>query len=403
MTSLLIMAKVLIKGHWSPLAFILVLANFTLMPSVGDAQTLDIWIKAFIPIYQIGSTPNYVRPVPGKPGKFMIPGPLSDQVPVIGSVPFLANTCYNTNDRMWSTDKTADAKLSLRIKIKIDNGAVTVLEAPSAEVGETLQFACSTGNITCQKRATANIAGVSQPRFDNGVVIFHLQGDAGNPCIAVPDDLKPSVKFDGDVRIDPTSGTIGFDGSVAQFPAYEMYLTVDGGEPQTIFQSIVNKSEAPDLRKNTDIHAVVRYKKSGVWENSDPRWRVSTNFGSGNPMWNVTMDNIHIRLQRDQQGKMVAAALEARMTERLVAGHVASVIPQNVHHFTVSSMRSVGNWMEVIFAGSPTNAPRTRAEFRGSILPDKISGVLFFKRTDQSSPLDWGVSILNMDIPKVGN
>jgi hypothetical protein len=57
-----------------------------------------IWIKSFIP-NKHDTNPGFVIPVPHQPGKTMFKGPLV--------------SCYNTNNRVFFDDSSAEAKTRL--------------------------------------------------------------------------------------------------------------------------------------------------------------------------------------------------------------------------------------------------------------------------------------------------
>ncbi len=69
---------------------------------------------------------------------------------------------------------------------------------------------------------------------------MNLAGAGRNPCVPG----APPIDYRGTVTIDVFSRTVSFMGWVDEFPAFEMFGSVDGGPAKSLFL------KSPDLGKN---------------------------------------------------------------------------------------------------------------------------------------------------------
>lgn len=92
--------------------------------------TFAFWIKAFIPAeVPLGNNQMYTLPVPGQPGKTMIPHPLrmetyAPQDPDSKQdweKSVINDYGYSTNNRGFSNDENAESKMTTFAKISIFN------------------------------------------------------------------------------------------------------------------------------------------------------------------------------------------------------------------------------------------------------------------------------------------
>lgn len=201
------------------------LAPIALFSSSANAEHYRIWVKSFIP----NSGLDIVVPVPNADGRFMLPGPHIAGIPI-------DSTCYNTNDRSFSDDVDAEAKISLRYDFDVLAPGIANVSSSIPPAGETLRYDCATGAILATGQATTDDLQLGEVEFDGGVVRFSVDGDAANPLISLPNFVVPSIKVHGTMTLDTNKRSISFSGTVAKFPSYEGYLSVDGGPPVPIFK-----------------------------------------------------------------------------------------------------------------------------------------------------------------------
>jgi hypothetical protein len=219
--------------------------------------TLTIWIKAFIP-NKHDTNPGFIRPRPGVAGQTMIPGP---NIPFTDiSVPLVGKFCYNTNNRGFSMEPGAEAKITSFITLKVSIEGLREASIAAPVLHPTQEYDCHTGQVTCVKTANPDTVKVSQPAVSGKTITFSMNGDAANPCIHVSAALTPSIKYHGIVTVDVEAGTVTFKGTTADFPSYEAYLSVDGKTPTPIFQLPPEPhSTAWALVFNRPVNQTVRY------------------------------------------------------------------------------------------------------------------------------------------------
>jgi hypothetical protein len=199
-------------------------AALFLSANAAHADHFKFWLKAFIP----GSGLDIVKPVPKAPGRFMIPGP---QILGIGD-----STCYNTNDRSFTSAIGAEAKITAIAEFDLTSVGIANFKTDAPDIGQTIRYDCSTGAILKTGKAADTNISISKPTLAGAAASFAVDADAANPLINAPETFVPSIKIHGTIKIDPTSRSVGFDGTIARFPSYEAYISVNGGEPKTIFQ-----------------------------------------------------------------------------------------------------------------------------------------------------------------------
>jgi hypothetical protein len=194
---------------------------------------LKIWIKSFIP-NRHDSNPGFIRPLPGSPGKTMIPGP---NIPYTNiAMPLVGGSCYNTNNRLFSPDLNAEAKItsSITLNVSFDGPNGYTIDPPV--IDPTQEYDCKTGQVTCMKPTNSDAIIIDKPGYDSTYIYFGMHGNASDPCISAPSALVPSIKYDVTVLIDYPHGMLMFKGSAANFPSYEAYFSVDGGPATPIIQ-----------------------------------------------------------------------------------------------------------------------------------------------------------------------
>lgn len=120
------------------LAWIVLAASASPLP--GQSIRVHLWVKVFIPKTH-PTNPGYVKPVPGAPGKWMIPGPTP------------LDQCFFTDHRDFSSEKSASARVTTEFFLVINgNSASTTAPAPHIHTaGISTKVNCSTGSVIGQK------------------------------------------------------------------------------------------------------------------------------------------------------------------------------------------------------------------------------------------------------------
>jgi hypothetical protein len=204
-------------------------------------ERLHVWFKAFIP-NAIASNPNYVKPVPGRPGKFMIGGPplISEPALLKKDPSLLKQTCYLTDSRGFSTDVAASARITTEFVLVVDGARSRVEKVQGRDFHRSSgseAVHCQTGQTLKQATAKAIVPltgeqfGIGGPHIAGSKVQVIFQVAAADPLIP-----SPSLDYSIDMTYDGTSGELSFKGSVGKFPSFEGYAAIEGQTPKQLFQ-----------------------------------------------------------------------------------------------------------------------------------------------------------------------
>jgi hypothetical protein len=192
----------------------------------ASIRTIRIWIKAFIP-----STVEGAQLVPGSgehAGKTMVANR------------WLLNRSFLTDQRGFSSDIHAEARMHSEIEIDLVKGRETF---HFHHCYDTIEVDAKTGEEKCRAQGDTNHMrfhdfdkSPDQRRYE-----VRIKAGSKNPCAKVgPLKVSPNVDYVGTITVligdDPSMALVTFDGKIEKYPAFEMYATANGGEPQTIFQ-----------------------------------------------------------------------------------------------------------------------------------------------------------------------
>lgn len=191
----------------------------------GKITALRIWMKAFIPSDLEGVEPV---PVGEHAGKLMLKSP----------EPF--KTCFLIDQRNFSSDINASARVHSQIDIDTQRG--TLIEQHHY-CCESIEIDCADGTEKCREAGDNSQMQFSDFEVSDGgkKITVTLQGSAKNPCFSVAGiKLSPNLDYEGilTITLDETRqrATVGFEGNIETYPAFEMYVSANGGAPHTLFQ-----------------------------------------------------------------------------------------------------------------------------------------------------------------------
>jgi Protein of unknown function (DUF3238) len=204
---------------------------------------VHVWLNAFIP----GDLP-FLR----FPRTRLAPRPYLGQTMMTGPFPFLGpfNPYFLTDQRWFSPDPGASSRMHSAIEIDVDSLAIVGQAMGIHRTDFTTELLVLRDPVTleprraiteCHQRADRDRMRFSGLRAVAGSPIeIHLWGESNNPCLP----SSPDIDYRGTITIDAAAETVSFDGFVDEFPAFEMYASVDGGPAKSIFV------RSPELGKN---------------------------------------------------------------------------------------------------------------------------------------------------------
>src|SRR5260370_30686548 len=122
------------------MAWFVLAASVSALPD--QPVRVHLWVKACNPKPH-PTNPGFVKPGPGAPGKWMIPGPT------------LLDQCFFTDHHDFSSDRSASARATTEFFLAINaNSATTEVAVPAPHIhtaGISTKVNCSTGAVIGQK------------------------------------------------------------------------------------------------------------------------------------------------------------------------------------------------------------------------------------------------------------
>ena len=203
-------------------------------------KSLKIWINAFIP----KDLPGYTETV--------LKGPYSGETMVHGPIESI-NDCFLTDQRTFSSQIDASSRLHSQIEIDL----ATLTEVQNSEFHDcsyTIEVDCEDGEEECKSKGKTSRMHFYHLRAISSTELgINVDGRSSNPCFT----FSPDVFYSGILRIvlKNDSGSVSFNGMIGGFPAYEMYISLDGNIIQ-VFNSPPPPGNTPAslLNRDNDIH-----------------------------------------------------------------------------------------------------------------------------------------------------
>ena len=189
-------------------------------------RSIKIWIKAFIPsAYQ---------------GAQVVPGSGAHAGKTMVSARWLVNRSFLPDQRGFSSDIHAEARMHSEVEIDVAKGRETY---QFHHCYDTIEVDAHTGDEKC--RAPGETSNMRFHDFeaspDQKHYAIKIKAGSKNPCVKIGVlKVAPNVDYTGTINIvigdDPSKAIVSFSGKIEKYPAFDMYATANDGEPQTIFQ-----------------------------------------------------------------------------------------------------------------------------------------------------------------------
>lgn len=188
-------------------------------------QTVKVWLNAFIPRDVDGIT----EPAPSvHSGKTMLRGPIAG-----------VSDCYLTDNRGF--DSNIQALSRMHSEIEIDVTGPTIV-SQKHKCDPTHEIDCEDGDEECTRSGDTSRMSFSNLRSSSGLIKVDLKASANNPC----QSGSPDIDYEGTIAIDVGTRTVEFDGRIDEFPAFEMYASINGGDVGTkVFQEMPLPGKSP--------------------------------------------------------------------------------------------------------------------------------------------------------------
>jgi hypothetical protein len=183
----------------------------------------------------------------------------------------------------------------------------------------------------------------------------------------------------------PGSATQSVPTAHATSPAPSQPVT----QPQPTQPSLPTTSPPEDQRLAPANDARVVNPASGEWTGAAAQ--ADATFG-GSPYctYNVSMQNLNLKVSIDDNGNINSALLTGTMVETTVGGCPFAPLGNKSH--TYSGGGSVeGKIIALELNPAPTNMPHALASFRGQIINGRLNGTLTLHRINAAGNLAWTV------------
>ena len=204
-------------------------------------RTVKVWLNAFIP----KDIDSLTEPAPSAhSGKTMLRGP----------IPGISD-CYLTDNRGFDSNIMVVSRM--HSAIEIDVPGLTVV-SQKHRCDPTHEIDCEDGKDECTRSGDTSRMSFSNLRSSSGLVKVDLKAAANNPC----QSGSPDIDYEGTITINVGARTVEFDGKIDEFPAFEMYASINGGTvSKVIFQEMPLSGKTP---WNLPGGANRKIKKSGT-------------------------------------------------------------------------------------------------------------------------------------------
>jgi hypothetical protein len=198
-------------------------------------KTVKIWLKAFIPnnldsVEVVGGTGLHA-------GKTALPTP--------GPM----DMWFLTDQRTFDSDIGASARMHSEIEINLADRTVT---HEFHKCFESIEVDRETGAEKCREAADNSTMAFSdfQVSEDGKTISMELKGSSKNPCLKIAAiEVSPNLDYTGTIiltRMDSDHQIqVSFEGMIETYPAFELYASVNGASPVTIFREDVAPDATP--------------------------------------------------------------------------------------------------------------------------------------------------------------
>ena len=223
--------------------------------------TYDFWIKAFIPQHVPSVNGEYTLPVPGEANRTMVPHPGRIKT-ILPQETIVNDYCYNTSNRGFSNDPTAESKINQFVRIEIFKIPADFKDVPKGKgyywtnkkyiyyswgkgkpyCDPSIEYNCTTGAVLSTMQADADRVTFSDVFVDESKdgflnISFSLTGEANLPQVPLSAYFG-NINYFGTIKIDEKLRQLTADFRIDDFPAFEAYASLNGGVGQALFAAM---------------------------------------------------------------------------------------------------------------------------------------------------------------------
>ena len=200
----------------------------------SHVRTVRIWLNSFIPLNLEDVQPVVVGP---HVGKTMLPSP----API--------DAWFLTDGREFSSEPESLSRMHSEVELDLMNFA---LLREFHKCDPTVQVDHKTGEELCCEVADSDHMAFSDFKFlpQLRTMTLSLKGSTKNACLKLgPVKISPNLDYEGGISLklhdNDCDLTVEFDGKIEPYPAFEMYVAVNGGAAIAVFQMPVEPNATP--------------------------------------------------------------------------------------------------------------------------------------------------------------
>jgi hypothetical protein len=162
------------------------------------------------------NVPGVTKPYPKDRSKTMIQG-----LPVFGD-------CFLTDQRTFSSSKTAKARMHSEARVSFTSSGHSWTQRHYCD--ETTEVDCEDGDVEGRKTQRNDNMSFQLSSGSSSRVALNFKAAQNNPLVT----LSPNIDLVGTLTVDRAGKYVEFVGKVDSFPAFEAYVSINGGAPRTI-------------------------------------------------------------------------------------------------------------------------------------------------------------------------
>jgi hypothetical protein len=193
--------------------------------SIGSSiKTVKVWMKAFIPVDLDGVETVKSGSHAGKTA-LSAPGPIQ--------------AWFLTDQRQFSSDISASARMHSEVEIDVER---QVVSREFHHCDASIEVDLDSGEEICREAAHTDNMAFSNFQVLNGGNRFSidLKASSKNPCLKIASvEISPNLDYIGSITVTRVEASekviVTFEGDIETYPAFEMYVSVNGGDAQAVF------------------------------------------------------------------------------------------------------------------------------------------------------------------------
>lgn len=263
--------------------FLCIIILVTSILASGQSNSVDIWLRAFIPDPQnAGGGTGYINALPNG----------GSSVRLLNVNSSLPNLCFATDNRGFSDDSGVSSRLETKFTLTLNadgTGKVAPLQnRTSAAI--TKKIDCSGGNILEQKAGSVDRDTIGNPATADGTVQIIGQVEGRN-LLTPFGSVGPAIDYSFDLKWKPSTSMLTSTVTVGSFPAFEMYARQPGGKWMPIIRRLptgtpwtlgadafgINSSNLTETKTVSGI--------TGKWQSPLPEQRFTLEFQGKKVKW----------------------------------------------------------------------------------------------------------------------